>query len=314
MKRLRIIFMGSPDFAVPALDILNQSHHTIVGVVTQPDKARGRGQKIKPIAIKKYAIENQISPVLQPLKLKEIEFINELRQLQADLFVVVAFRILPQEVFNIPVLGTINLHPSLLPRYRGAAPINWTIINGERETGITIIKISERVDAGGILLQKKVSVQEDETAGSLHDRLSLMGSELLLSAVNKLAANDFTLQKQDDYLMTPAPKINKETCHISFNQPAGKVKDWIHGLSPYPTAFTYLNGKQVNLYRAKIVSDAIQKKELPGTVIKADEGEIHVVCHPGIVSILELQREGKKKLTSAEFLRGFRINLGEVLD
>ncbi len=303
--------MGSPEFALPSFQAITKSHHKIIGVVTQPDRPKGRGQILQPTSIKKVAQENQISPIFQPQKLLDYTFIDDLKSLTPDLFVVVAFRILPEEVFSIPPKGTINLHPSLLPKYRGAAPIHWTIINGEKETGATIIQITRKIDSGGIILQKKMPIYDDDTAGSLHDRLSSFGADLLIEAINAIDQGDIFIRKQDDNLATPAPKIDKDTCHISFKQSADKVKNWIHGLSPFPTAYAILNNKNINLFKAKVVdiNPIIQE---PGRIINIDNGKIHVACQPGVISILELQREGRKRLSSSEFLRGYRLKIGDV--
>lgn len=313
MSRLKIVFMGTPDFAVPSLRKILNSSHQVVAVVTQPDKPRGRGQRLLPTPVKKEALSHQISPVFQPVRLKDPQFIQQLKQLNADLFVVVAFRILPVEVFTIPPLGTINVHPSLLPKYRGAAPINWTIINGEQETGVTIIRITEKVDAGNILLQKKVAVLPDETAGSLHDRLAEIGADLLVQAIDGLAENRLKPQPQSDQLAMPAPKITPEMRHISFRQPAEQVKNWIHGLSPFPAGFVYYQGKLIKLYRAKVVDAAFANAE-PGTILTAQGDRLEIACQPGIVRILELQREGKKMLSTGEFLRGQHLKAGEKFE
>ncbi len=302
--------MGSPEFALPSLKRILDSPHQIVGIVTQPDKLRGRGQRLLPTPVKKFAIENQLSPIFQPLHLKEPQFLQQLQILQADIFVVVAFRILPPEVFDMPELGTINLHPSLLPKYRGAAPIHWTIINGEKETGITIIKISREIDAGEIYLQKKVSVLPDETAGSLHDRLSIMGAELMVEALNQIGEGNISPRPQDATLATPAPKITPEMCHISFVQPAEKVKNWIHGLSPHPAAFVYYKNIRIKIYRARVVSHDYVKEE-PGTIVSVSRESLEIACRPGKIEILELQREGKKRLSVEAFLRGNPLKPGE---
>ncbi len=302
--------MGSPDFAVTSLKKIIGSRHTVVGVVTQPDKERGRGQKLIPTPVKQAAIVSSISPIFQPVSLKDEDFIERLRNLQADLFVVVAFRILPEQVFSIPPKGTINLHPSLLPKYRGAAPINWTIINGETESGVSIIRISKDIDAGNILLQKKMVVYPEETAGSLHDRLAESGAELLLEAIENISRNQLAPIPQQDQYATPAPKLTKELCHLSFDQPAEKVKNWIHGLSPYPAAFCLYRDKTLKIYRARVL-DHESYQAAPGTVLKADEGELQIACKPGILQILELQREGKRRMSTEEFLRGQKISVGE---
>ncbi|UCF65969.1 MAG: methionyl-tRNA formyltransferase [bacterium] len=302
--------MGTPEFAVYSLEKLIKSNHTVVAVVTQPDKPRGRGKKLSASPLKASAELHQIPIILQPISLIDPDFLKTLKSLQADIFVVVAFRILPEAVFNMPPFGTINIHPSLLPKYRGAAPINWTIINGESETGITIMQISKGIDAGGILLQQQMKIYPDETAGSLHDRLAIMGSDLIVDALKRIGNNSIKPISQDDTLATPAPKITKEDCHISFNQHAAQVKNWIHGLSPFPTAFAFLGGERINLYRVQLVSNK-SSSEPPGTIIKSTDDELFVTCRPGILNILQLQRQGKKQLKTAEFLRGFQVKSGE---
>ncbi len=310
MNGLKIVFMGTPEFAVPSLRKIAQSRHQVAAVVTQPDKPRGRGQKVISTAVKKAARELDLSPVWQPERLRSPDFIAKLESLGADLFVVVAFRILPEAVFSIPQKGTINLHPSLLPKYRGAAPLNWTVINGERETGLTIIRISADIDAGNILLQKKVPVLPDETAGSLHDRLAEDGAALLLEAINRIQSADISEKPQPAGQSTPAPKITRELRHVRFNHPAGSVRNLIHGLSPYPAAFAVLNGKVIKFYKARTVDEFSAEYE-PGTVVRAKNGVLRIACEPGIIEILELQLEGKKRLSSSAFLRGFPVVSGE---
>jgi methionyl-tRNA formyltransferase len=246
---------------------------------------------------------------LQPENLKETGFVEALAKISADLYVVVAFRILPEVVFNYPSFGTINLHPSLLPKYRGAAPINWTIINGEKETGNTIIKISREVDAGEIILQDKTAILEDETAGELHDRLADSGADLLLAALDSLQSGHYELKPQNHQLSSPAPKLTKEHSHISFDQPVTVVKNWIHGLSPSPTGFAYYQSERINFFRAKIATTSLVE-EAAGTILKSEPGKLHIACSPGIIEILELQKEGKKRLTAGEFLRGFKLEKG----
>lgn len=309
-ENLRIVFMGSPEFAVPSLEKIISSSHKIVGIVTQPDKIRGRGKKSLPTAVKEFALKNDISPVLQPVSLKDEHFLNELKKTKADIFVVVAFRILPPSVFSLPVYGTINLHPSLLPKYRGAAPLNWAIIQGEKETGMTIMKIAQAVDAGGILLQEKCEILPDETFGSLHDRLSYRGAELLLQVLNRIAEGPVFPQTQDDTQATPAPKITREMCHLNFDQPAEKVKNWIHGLSPKPGGFSYYRGARIKFLKAKIAATG-SLSAVAGTITKISNRQIEVACSPGAIEILELQREGKRMLPTVEFLRGFPFREGE---
>ncbi len=312
MSGLKVVFMGTPDFAVPALERLLASRHRVVGVVTQPDKPRGRGLKLIPPPVKQIALQHGISPILQPEKLKNPDFINQLKELSADIFVVVAFRILPEAVFTLPPLGTINIHPSLLPKYRGAAPLHWTIINGEKITGVTIIRIQREVDAGNILLQREVPVLPDETVGSLHDRLAKIGAEMLLETLDRLEKGGLQPVPQRDEEATPAPKITKEMCHLSFNQPAEKVKNWIHGLSPFPGAYAFYQDKMVKLYRAR-VEDPGYRGQPPGTIVEARGNRLWVACNPGLLGILELQLAGKKRLRVEELLRGFSFRVGDRL-
>jgi methionyl-tRNA formyltransferase len=278
-------------------------------VVTQPDKPKGRGKKIFPTPIKAVAQKYNLSPILQPEDLKDHEFISCLSQISADVYVVVAYRILPEVVFLQPAAGTINLHPSLLPKYRGAAPINWTIMAGDKVTGNTIIKISKEIDAGDIILQKRTSIFPDETAGELHDRLATSGAELLLEALDLLQSGEYELNKQNHLLSSPAPKLTKDHCHLSFNKPATAVKNWIHGLSPFPTAFAYYQSERINFFRAR-VSESTVGNETPGAILQSDPGKLEIACSPGIVEILELQKEGKKRLTAGDFLRGYELKAG----
>lgn len=310
MKGLKILFFGTPEFAVPSLLKIIHSNHQIVGVVTQPDKPRGRGKKVFPSPIKEVALRYNLSPIFQPETLKDEKFITILSGIPAELYVVVAFRILPEIVFKIPAAGTINLHPSLLPKFRGAAPINWTIISGEKETGNTIIKITREVDAGEIILQKRTEIFPDETAGELHDRLSESGAELLLDAVNLVLSGNYESSPQNNQLSSPAPKLTKEHCHLSFAKPVLEVKNWIHGLSPFPTGFAYHREERINFYRARI-SDNRQVQEAPGTILKSEHGKLEIVCAPGIIEILELQKEGKKRLPAGDFIRGYELKAGD---
>ena len=246
---------------------------------------------------------------MQPVNLKDRGFVEALSKISADLYVVVAFRILPEAVFSYPSLGTINLHPSLLPKYRGAAPIHWTIINGEKETGNTIIKISKEIDAGEIILQDKTAILADETAGELHDRLANSGADLLLAALDALQSGHYELKPQNQQLSSPAPKLTKDHSHISFDQPVTAVKNWIHGLSPFPTGFAYYQNERINFFRAKI-ADSRLVEEAPGTILKSEPEKLQIACAPGIIEILELQKEGKKRLITLEFLRGCKLETG----
>ena len=304
--------MGTPEFAVPTMAAIHNSRHKIVGVVSQPDRPRARGKKVLPTAVKQFALDNHLSPILQPEKMKDPAFIDALQSLNADVFVVVAFRILPETVFAMPKFGTINLHPSLLPRYRGAAPINWTIINGDSETAITTIFIQKEIDAGNIILQRKMPVFAEDTAGSLHDRLADKGAEMMLETLDQIAAGTVTPTKQDDSLVTPAPKLTKEICHLNFGQPAKAVRQWIHGLSPYPGAFATLDDQQLKCFRASVI-DEQQQPEAPGTIVRAEKDALWIACAPGIVAIEEMQLPGKRRLSVDEFLRGNPLPVGKIL-
>ncbi len=319
---MKMVFMGTPDFAIPSLDILLKNDYEVLAVVTAPDEPKGRGYKVSAPPVKTFALEYNLK-VLQPENLKDEKFIAELKSLNPDLFVVVAFRILPKEVFTIPPLGTINLHASLLPKYRGAAPINWAIINGETETGVTTFFINEKVDTGNIILQKKIKIDLDETAGEVHDKLSLLGAEALLETIKLIESGNVNPIPQDDSLATPAPKIKKEMCQINwFEKGTFQAHNFIRGLSPQPGAFTFLDGKLVKIYRTKLVPSEFELKSSdlkPGQiVIDERKGEMYVICADlKPIQIVELQIEGRKKLEAGEFLKGLRLKkdaLFEVYD
>jgi len=297
--------MGTPDFAVASLDALVQANFDVVAVVTAPDKPAGRGQKLNESAVKKYAVEKGI-PVLQPEKLKNPAFIEELRSYQADLQVVVAFRMLPEIVWNMPAKGTINLHGSLLPQYRGAAPINHAIINGEKESGVTTFFLKQEIDTGHIILSDSVPIADDETAGELHDKLMVVGANLLVKTLLAIEANNITEQPQpqnDD--LKHAPKIFKEDCKIDWNSPAQTIHNLIRGLSPYPTAFTFLNDKTLKVFKAEM-----EDKE-PGIVAGGflTDGKTYLkfAAKDGFIKLLDIQYEGKKRMLIEDFLRGMRL-------
>ena len=300
---MKIVFMGTPDFAIPSLKILIENNHQILAVVTTPDKERGRGQKITFTAVKQFAVENNI-PVYQPEKLKgNNEFVELMKSLNPDLFVVVAFRILPKEVFEIPKCGSFNLHGSYLPKYRGAAPIQWTLINGDEETGLTTFKLAEKVDTGNIYLQEKVKINPDDNFESLHDRMSLIGADLVYKTVTMIENRSFKLQAQDDSLASPAPKISKETCLIDWNKPASEIHNLIRGLSPHPVAYFLHNSKVIKIYKSEIVKDLNLK---PGEFYQS-KTELFIGCGKDALKIIEIQQEGKKRMNTEEFLRGFRV-------
>lgn len=299
---MNIVFMGTPDFSIPSLNILINSNHNVVGVVTQPDKERGRGQKLSFTAVKQFALQNDLS-VLQPEKLKEQNFIEALKKLNADLFVVVAFRILPKEVFNIPKYGSFNLHGSFLPKYRGAAPIQWALINGETETGLTTFKLAEKVDTGNIYLQQKLMILPEDNFETLHDKMSDLGAKLVLDTVNLIESGNYVLKQQDDSLASPAPKITKEICLIDWNKPAWEIHNLVRGLSPHPAAYFIYNEKVIKIFKTKIVSGL---KLMPFELYQT-KNELIIGCGIDAIRIVELQLEGKKRMSVEEFLRGFRV-------
>lgn len=303
--------MGTPDFAVASLDALVQAGFNIVGVVTAPDKPAGRGMKLTESAVKKYAVENGLH-ILQPEKLKNPEFIEQLHALKADLQIVVAFRMLPEIVWNMPPLGTVNLHGSLLPQYRGAAPIHWAVINGEKETGVTTFKLKHEIDTGDILLQKSFPIGEDETTGEVHDRMKLVGAEVLVETVKGLAAG--SLQKlaqssvvsSESLVLKHAPKIFTETCRINWEQPVDVLHNFIRGLSPFPGALTMLDGKVLKVYRSK--KEWAAHTHPAGKVFSDGKTFLKFACADGYIHIIDLQLEGKKRMLVEDFLRGYHIN------
>lgn len=301
--------MGTPDFAVASLDALMEAGCTIVAVVTAPDKPAGRGQKIHESAVKQYAVSKGLE-VLQPVKLKDHEFHEKLKLLKADLQVVVAFRMLPEAVWNMPPKGTINLHASLLPKYRGAAPINWAVINGEKETGVTTFLLQHEIDTGNILFSETVPIGDDETAGAIHDKLMLTGAGLLVKTVKAIESENYTPVSQDQILtnaaaeLPHAPKLFKEDCLINWNKPAKKVYNHIRGLSPYPAAYTIFKEKGLKIYTAELLDKepGIQ----PGGFLTDDKTYLRFACIDGFICVKEIQLEGKKRMGVGEFLRGFR--------
>lgn len=297
---MRIVFMGSPDFAIPSLEKLHQSDHEIVSVVSNVDKRRGRGGKLSPTAVKKKALEFDL-PVIEVDKLDDPSFYEELKSLEADLFVVVAFRILPSKLLQLPSKGSVNLHASLLPKYRGAAPIHWSIINGEEKTGCTIFFLDEKVDTGQIIKQQETEIGPNETTGDLYKRLKKMGSELLAEAVEDIDQEAYELRPQNHDLATPAPKLFTQDCKIDFNQPAQKVHNKIRGLSPFPTAWAMLDDLKFNMYRSKIGPD---KNLAPGRLELYNE-DLLVGCRSGTLLLDEVQLEGKRRMGGRDFMNGY---------
>ncbi len=305
MSSWRIVFMGTPDFAVESLKALIDAGHEVVGVVTAPDKPAGRGQKLSESAVKEYA-QAQGLPILQPLKLKDSEFIAQLSALKPDLQVVVAFRMLPEVVWNLPPQGTVNVHGSLLPNYRGAAPINWAILNGEKETGVSIFKLQHEIDTGDILLQEKMPIGPNETAGELHDRMKVIGAQLLVKTLRDLANGTLKASPQQLNADTKhAPKLFKADCEINWNNTAEQIHNQIRGLSPYPTAYTVLSGKTLKIFNAEIKPG---KPEIPAGTFSTDhKSYLKFVATDGYLSLKEVRLEGKKKMGIDEFLRGVRL-------
>ena len=302
--------MGTPDFAVASLDALVQAGCHIVAVITAPDKPAGRGMKLTESAVKKYAVEKGLH-ILQPEKLKNPDFITQLRLLKADLQIVVAFRMLPEMVWNMPPLGTVNLHGSLLPQYRGAAPIHWAVINGEKETGVTTFALKHEIDTGNILLQKKISIGEDETTGEVHDRMKEIGAALLVETVKGLAENHLKGIDQSaggsgqPAELKHAPKLFTETCQIHWDNAAEKIHNLIRGLSPFPGALTLLDKKILKVFRSK--KELATHEYTPGKIFSDGKTFLKFSCTDGYIHILDLQLEGKKRMLTEDFLRGYRI-------
>jgi methionyl-tRNA formyltransferase len=306
----RIVFMGTPEFAVASLDALVKAGYNVVGVITAPDKPAGRGMKLTESAVKKYATEHDLF-VLQPEKLKNPIFLKELIALRADLQIVVAFRMLPEAVWKMPEMGTVNVHGSLLPHYRGAAPINWAVINGEHETGVTTFKLKHEIDTGDILLQESFPIGEDETAGEVHDRMKEIGAQLLLRTVEGLVSGSLQEQPQSEIanhqpeILKHAPKIFTDTCKIDFTKTVEEVHNLIRGLSPFPGAFTTFNEKMMKIYKSKKEITTNPPQET-GVVETDGKTFLKFACSNGYVQVLELQLEGKKKMLVEDFLRGYR--------
>jgi methionyl-tRNA formyltransferase len=308
MNQLKIIFMGTPEFAVPSLEILLKEKINVVAVITAPDKPQGRGQKIAYSPVKECALKYGV-PVLQPSNLKSPEFLEELKSFQANLQIVVAFRMLPEAVWSMPSLGTFNLHASLLPHYRGAAPINWAIINGEKETGITTFFLKHEIDTGSIIFQEKEPIAYDDNVGSLYERLMNKGASLVLKTVRAIEKGDYSATPQGTATdLKHAPKIFKETCEINWNGTSETVRNFIRGLSPYPTAWTDIHGRHFKIYNAKVVPlEEHQAKCSPGEFITDNETFLHFRTLDGYVSVDEIQPEGKKRMPVADFFRGNKL-------
>lgn len=309
MEKLRIVFMGTPEFAVGILDTILKNNYEVVGVITAADKPAGRGQKIKYSAVKDYALANNL-PLLQPTNLKDEDFLSELKALQANLQIVVAFRMLPKVVWEMPSLGTFNLHASLLPNYRGAAPINWAIINGETKTGVTTFFIDDKIDTGAMILSSELAIQESESAGNLHDRLMELGSHTVIDTLKLIEKGNVAtiIQKEDSDIKT-AYKLNKENCKIDWTKSALEINNLIRGLSPYPSSWCFFADKNeewnVKIYEANLINE--EHQYAIGSII-CTKKEMKIAVKDGFIQILQLQFPGKKKMSTSELLNGISFS------
>lgn len=302
---MKIVFMGTPDFAVASLDILIQNGFDVVAVVTATDKMGGRGGKqIMQSAVKQYAVAHNL-PVFQPEKLKNPEFINTLRGLNADLFVVVAFRMLPEMVWTMPPLGTINVHGSLLPKYRGAAPINWAVINGEKETGVTTFFLKHEIDTGDVIFREKVPIGEDENVGEIHDKMMVLGAQTLLKTVQAIDKQTVVSQPQPDEAATHAPKIFHETCQIDFSKTVAEVHNFVRGLSPYPTAWTELDEMKLKVFKTS--KEIVPPQYEAGKILSDGKNYMKIACSDGYIHLLDLQLAGRKRMNIKDFLNGYAV-------
>ncbi len=299
---MKIVFWGTPDFAVESLKKILASNHEVLAVVTVPDTEKGRGLHVSYSPVKKFALENNL-PVLQPLSFKDEAFIETLKQINADLYVVVAFRILPKEVFTIPPFGSFNLHGSLLPKYRGAAPIQWALINGDTVSGVTTFKLADKVDTGNVYLMKEIPVLESDNFETLHDKLAVLGSEAVIETIDGIEAGNLTLLPQNNELATPAPKITKEICEVKWDKSAVATLNLIRGVTPFPGAYFVKDGILYKIHKARVNST---QSLAPGE-FKSDKESLYVGCNPGTLEILEIQKEGRKRISIPEFLRGYQI-------
>jgi methionyl-tRNA formyltransferase len=316
---LKIVFLGTPDFAVESLNRIVEGGYNVVGVVTMPDKKAGRGHQLIQSPVKKYALEHNLN-ILQPVNLKDADFVAELQSLQADLFIVIAFRMLPEVVWQMPKLGTFNLHASLLPKYRGAAPINHAVMNGDSETGVTTFFLKHEIDTGDIIRRESISIGEDENVGSVHDRLMMLGADLTIDTIEHILAEDLKPIPQDQLLdgdqePTPAPKIFKETCDIDWTRSAREVHNFVRGLSPYPAAWSTLvtdssDHVEIKIFSTKVI-DAAKFGE-PGA-IKCDHNKMYISCGEGVIEVLELRPAGKKMMSADAYLRGARFTEAKMI-
>ena len=319
---LRIVFFGTPEFAVESLSKLVDGEYNVVAAVTMPDKPAGRGHKLYQSPVKEYALAHNI-PLLQPVRLKDEAFLEELRSFNANLFIVIAFRMLPEAVWQMPELGTFNLHASLLPRYRGAAPINWAVMNGDKETGVTTFFLKHEIDTGDIIAQERIDIADSDNVGDVHDKLMVLGANLTLNTVEHIIAGDLTPVPQEQLLngeeATPAPKIFKDTCHIDWNRTAEAIRNHVRGLSPYPAAWCEIadaTDAEAPATVIKVFATALNTTltdDAPGT-LSTDSGRMTVACGDGfLLEIMELQPAGKRRMSAAEFLRGAHLPQHPIL-
>ena len=308
---MKVVFMGTPDFAVPTLEKIIEAGHEVLAVVTQPDKAKGRGKKVLFPPVKEKALEHNL-PVYQPRRAREPEFIEQMRELNPDVMVVVAFgQILPKDILDIPKYGCINVHASLLPKYRGAAPIQWAVINGDKISGVTTMQMDVGLDTGDMLLKTEVELAEDETGGSLFDKLSTLGGALLIETLEKIEAGDIHPEKQDDSQAGEyARTLDKALGNVDFTKSAVEIERLIRGLNSWPSAYTFYNGKTMKLWKAEVVSGG---NVTPGQIFSVDKQSFTVQTGDGALRILELQLEGKKRMDAGAFLRGCAVSVGEML-
>lgn len=299
---MRIVFMGTPEFAVPSLKILLDNGYDVVGVITSTDKLAGRGRKLLESDVKKFAKEKGLN-ILQPKNLKAPEFVEELRALKADLQIIVAFRMLPEVVWNMPPIGTFNLHGSLLPKYRGAAPINWAVINGDAETGVTTFFLQHEIDTGDVLMQKSMPIGAEENVGDVYNKLKDIGAEVVLKTVKLIETGDYKLKPQDNSKVSKAPKIHPETCRLDFDQSVEKVHNFVRGLSPYPCAWTTLDNKKLKIYKTE--KEISEHEKAAGTFVTDDKKFLKIACKGGFLNVLELQLQGKKQMNIKDFLNGY---------
>ena len=310
---IRIVYMGTPDFAVEPLEAIIKAGYEVAAVVTQPDKQKGRGKEVKMTPVKECALRHGI-PVFQPVKIKEPEAVAELEKYQADLFVVAAFgQLLSEEILNMPEYGCINIHASLLPAYRGAAPIQWAVLNGEKESGVTIMQMDKGLDTGDMLLKRSVELSPKETGDSLHDKLMHLGAELIVEALPKLEKGELVPEKQKDELSSYAKKLTKAMGQIDWSKDAVSLERWIRGLNSWPSAYTFFGGKTLKIWEAQVTEENGAQKAEPGQVISVSKEGFTVACGQGALQILSLQLEGKKRVSTREFLLGYQVEPGMIL-